>query len=238
VADYVEAALAAGLEAIAITDHVPMFWLPEAERDPHLAMGLHELSEYVEEVLVVRERYRGRIEVRLGIEADYIPGHEEGLRRLLEPFPFELVLGSVHWVDGWLVDGPRSVPRFQQGQDEVDRIWAAYARTLVRAARSGLFDVLTHLDLPKKFGYRPSVPFAGHQADVVAAVAASGCAVELSSGGLRRPAAEPYPAPDLLGELAAAGVPIVLSSDAHAPGEVGHRFDDLRALLASLPARS
>lgn len=233
-ADYVEAALAAGLGTIAITDHVPMFWLPEAERDPHLAMGLHELPKYVEEVLALRARYRGRIEVRLGIEADYIPGHEEGLRRLLEPFPFELVLGSVHWVDGWLVDGPRSIPRFQQGQDEVDRIWAAYAGALIEAARSGLFDVLTHLDLPKKFGYRPSVPFAGHQADVVAAVAASGCAVELSSGGLRRPAAEAYPAPDLLGELAAAGVPVVLSSDAHAPGEVGHRFGELRALLASV----
>ena len=82
------------------------------------------------------------------------------------------------------------------------------------------------------------MPFAGRQADVVAAVAASGCAVELSSGGLRRPVGEAYPAPDLLGGLVAAGVPIVLSSDAHAPGEVGHRFDDLRALLASLQARS
>ena len=111
-------------------------------------------------------------------------------------------------------------------------------RRSIEAARSGLFDVLAHLDLPKKFGFRPSVPFAGHQADVVAEVAASGCAVELSSGGLRRPAAEAYPAPDLLGELVAAGVPIVLSSDAHSPGEVGYRFGDLRDLLASVQVGS
>ena len=114
-----------------------MFWLPESERDPSLAMGLQELPQYVDEVLALKERYRGRIEVRLGIEADFIPGHEDGLRRLLEPFPFELVLGSVHWVDGWLVDGPRSIPRYQKGQGEVDGIWAAYAETLIRATRPG-----------------------------------------------------------------------------------------------------
>ncbi|HNX49886.1 MAG TPA: histidinol-phosphatase HisJ family protein [Thermoanaerobaculaceae bacterium] len=236
--DYVEAALAAGLSAIAVTDHVPMFWLPEDQRDPHLAMALDDLPRYVDEVLALGDQYRDRIDVRLGIEADFIPGHEEGLRRLLEPFPFDLVLGSVHWVDGWLMDGPRSIPRFQQGPDEVDRIWKAYAETLIRAARSGLFDILTHLDLPKKFGFRPSVPFAGRQADVVTAVAASGCAVELSSGGLRKPVGEAYPAPDLLRDLVAAGVPVVLSSDAHAPAEVGFRFDDLRDLLASARAAS
>lgn len=237
-ADYVEAALAAGLSAIALTDHLPMYWLPEGQRDPHLAMGLAELPQYVDEVLALQERYQEHIQVRLGIEADYIPGHEEGLRRLLEPYPFELVLGSVHWLDGWMVDGLCSIPRFQQGSDEVDRIWAAYAETLIRAARSGLFDILTHLDLPKKFGFRPSVPFAGRQAGVVAAVVDSGCAVELSSGGLRKPVGEAYPAPDLLAALVAAGVAVVLSSDAHSPGEVGYRFGELRAFLGSVQVGS
>ena len=197
-------------------------------------MRLEELPGYVEEVLALKGEYRGRIEVRLGIEADFVPGHEDELRRLLALFPFELVLGSVHWLGDWLVDGPASLARFERGQAEVDAIWYAYAGAVIAAAGCGLFDVLTHLDLPKKFGHRPSVPYAGRQAEVVQAVAGSGCAVELSSGGMRKPVGEPYPGPALLRDLHAAGVPFVLSSDAHAPDEVGYRFSELRAQLAGL----
>lgn len=231
--EVVEAGLAAGLDGIAITEHVPMFWLAEACRDPELAMPLSELPDYVEEVLDLKVRFRDRIEVWLGIEADFIPGQEGELTTLLAPYPFDLILGSVHWVGGWLADGPGSLERYERGPEEVERIWNEYASAVIQAAGSGLFDVLTHLDLPKKFGYRPRVPFAGRQAEVVAAVAAAGCAVELSSGGLRKPVREAYPAPDLLCDLITAGVPIVLSSDAHAPAEVGFRFEELEKLVCS-----
>jgi histidinol-phosphatase (PHP family) len=227
--ELVEAAIARGLAAIALTDHAPFYWLPREERDPGLAMAFEELPRYVEDVLALKERYRGRIEVLVGVEADYVAGREEVLVRLLEAYPFDVVLGSVHFLDGWLVDAPTSLARLSQGQDEVDKIWVRYAELLIAAAKSGLFDVLAHLDLPKKFGHRASRPFAGCQEDVVKAVAASSCAVELSSAGRRRPMGEDYPAPDLFRELASAGVPFVLASDAHAPTEVGFAFGHLVA---------
>ncbi len=227
--EIVEAAVARGLSAIAITDHAPFYWLPPERHDPSLAMAADELPGYVESVLDLQARYRGRIEVLLGIEADYVAGREDELARLLSAYPFDVVLGSVHLIDGWLVDAPSSLARLSQGQGEVDRVWASYAELLIAATRSGLFDVLAHLDLPKKFGHRSSRPFAGRQADVVAAVAASTCAVEISSAGRRKPVGEDYPAAELLRELAAAGVPFVLSSDAHAPAEVGYAFGELVA---------
>lgn len=225
--EYVEAAIAAGLAAIAVTDHLPFYWLPAQAHDPTLAMRAEELPRYVEAVLAVRERYAGRIEVLLGIEADYVAGHEERLRDVLARYPFDVVLGSVHWLDGWWVDAPSSLPRYRLGQDEVDRIWAAYAVELVRAATSGLFDVLAHVDLPKKYGFLPTTPFAGAEDKVVAAIAASGAAVELSAAGRRKPVAEDYPSRRLLDRLVAAGVQFVLSSDAHAPAEVAFRFAEL-----------
>ena len=230
--EFVEAAIACGLGAIALTDHAPFYWLPSEQSDPRLAMSFEDLPRYVDEVLAMAARYRGRIEVLLGVEADYIAGREEDLVRLLAAYPFDVVLGSVHFVDGWLVDAPSSLARLDQGQAEVDRVWELYTELLIAAAGSGLFDVLTHLDLPKKFGHRPSIPFGGRQREVVAAVAASGCAVELSSAGRRRPVGEDYPAPDVLRELAAVGVPFVLSSDAHAPAEVGFGFAELAASAA------
>jgi len=221
---FVEAAIDAGLAAIAVTDHLPFYWLPPEDHDPTLAMAMAELPRYVEAVLALRERYRGRVEVLLGIEADYVEGHEETLAALLAKYPFDVVLGSVHWLDGWWVDAPSSLPRYRQGAEEVERIWSRYAELVMQAAGSGLFDVLSHLDLAKKYGYRPEQPFAGRQADVVAAVAAGGCAVELSSAGRRKPVGEDYPSDELLADLAAAGVRFVLSSDAHAPAEVGFGF--------------
>lgn len=224
---FVEAAIACGLDAIAVTEHAPFYWLPRERHDPTLAMAPEVLPRYVEDVLALAERYRGRIEVLLGLEADYIPGQEEALSRLLGAYPFDVVLGSVHWLDDWVLDAPSSVVRYREDQAEVDLIWARYAELLIGAARSGLFDVLAHLDLPKKFGFRATQPFGGCQSEVVSAVAASGCAVELSSAGRRKPVGEDYPAPDLARELAAAAVSFVLSSDAHAPAEVGFAFGDL-----------
>ncbi len=228
---YVEAAIGAGLAAIAVTDHLPLYWLPAERRDPSLAMSLEELPRYVDAVLALKERYADRIEVLLGIEADWVAGHQDTLARLLDAYPFDVVLGSIHWLDGWWVAAPSSLPRYREGQDEVDRVWAGYAREAISAARSGLFDVLSHLDLPKKFGHRPTTPFGGLRDEVLAAVAASGCAVELSSAGRRKPVGEDYPSPDLVAALAAAGAPFVLSSDAHAPAEVGFAFPDLLATL-------
>jgi histidinol-phosphatase (PHP family) len=224
---YVEAAIARGLDAIAVTDHLPSYWLPAEQCDPSIAMAAPELPRYVEAVLALQDRFRGRIEVLLGVEADYISGHEDQLAALLSSYPFDLVLGSVHRLGDWWADAPGSHARYAQGQAEIDRIWDDYAPRVIRAAGSGLFDVLSHLDLPKKFGHRPSRPFGGHEDELVAAVAASGCAVELSSAGRRKPVGEDYPAPALLARLASAGAPLVLSSDAHAPAEVGFAFPEL-----------
>ena len=128
-----------------------------------------------------------------------------------------------------MLDAPSSVVRYREDQAEVDLIWARYAELLIGAARSGLFDVLAHLDLPKKFGFRATHPFAGRQSEVVSAVAASGCAVELSSAGRRKPVGRGLPGPGPRARAGRRRGGFVLSSDAHAPAEVGYAFDELAA---------
>ena len=230
--EYVEAALARGLLEIAFTDHAPLYFLPGDDPDPGLAMTRAELPGYVEEVLALREEYRGRVEVLLGIEADYAEGHEAALRELLAPYDWDVVLGSVHWVAGAWIDAPGAARRHRE--EGTVFLWWEYWRLLARAASSGLFDVLTHLDLPKKFGDRMPESLAASEERAVEATRTAGVAIEVSSAGLRKAVGEEYPSPPLLARLVAAGVPIVLSSDAHAPAEVA--FSRPKIVAAALRA--
>ncbi len=216
--EFVESALANGLAEIAFTDHSPLYFLPGEDPDPNLAMTRSELPGYVEEVRTLRDEYHGRIDVLLGLEADYAEGHEAALREILEAYDWDVVLGSVHWVAGGWIDAPGSATRHRD--EGTVFLWWEYWRLVAKACGTGLFDVISHFDLPKKFGNRMPESLRGAEDRAVEAARKARVAVEVSSAGLRKPVGEEYPAPDLLRRLVAAGVPIVFSSDAHAPAEV------------------
>lgn len=217
--EYVLTALDNGVTEIAFTDHVPLYFLPGDDPNPGLAMTRAELPGYVTEVEALRAEFAGRIDVLLGIEADYAEGFEEDLRRLLEPYPWDLVLGSVHRVAGGWIDAPGSGKRHETEGSAL--LWTEYYRLIARACGTGLFDVMSHFDLPKKFGHHRPVAATAAEEAAVAAAAHAGVAIEVSSAGLRKAVAEIYPGPALLGKLVNAGVPVVFSSDSHAPAEAG-----------------
>jgi len=227
--DFVRRAIDRGLSEIAFTDHIPLYFLPEERRDPRLAMREDQFEEYVAEVEALKSEFAGRIPVRLGLEADYAEGREEDLARWLSRADWDLVLGSVHWVAGGWIDDPSSSPR-RFGEEGTDALYDEYYRLLAKAAETRLFDVLTHFDLPKKHGHRPERPREDAEDLAIDAARRAGCAVEVSSAGLRKPVAEAYPEPGLLARIVRTGIPITFSSDAHAPAEVGWGFDKTLAL--------
>ena len=232
---YVEAALARGLDEIAFTDHVPLYFLPGEDPDPSIAMTRVELPGYVDEVHALGEEFAGRIDVLLGIEADYAEGHEAALREILDAHDWDVVLGSVHWVAGDWIDAPGSGARHER--EGTATLWREYYRLIGKAAATGFFDVLTHFDLPKKFGHRMPPEVADAEAAAVEATRRARVAIEVSSAGLRKAVGEEYPAPPLLQSLVAAGVPIVFSSDAHAPAEVAWGREAIEAAARAAGAR-
>ena len=194
-----------------------------------------ELPGYVDEVRALRREFAGRIDVLLGLEADYAEGHEAALEEILRSHEWDVVLGSVHWVAGGWIDAPGSATRHET--EGTENLWREYYRLFGNAARSGLFDVLTHFDLPKKFGHRMPANAMDAQDAAVAAARDAGVAVEVSSAGLRKAVGEEYPAPPLLRSLVEAGVPIVFSSDAHAPAEVAWGREQIEAAAHAAGAR-
>ncbi|MBF4510044.1 MAG: histidinol-phosphatase HisJ family protein [Aeromicrobium sp.] len=222
VGDYVAAAIQAGVRTLAITEHMPL--APALMAIPGAAgyaMPAAELPEYVTEITGRRECAADRgVELLLGIEADLVPESFDHVREVLAAHPFDVVLGSVHFIDGWAFDDPERADGYA-GRD-IDAMWERYFADVVTAARTGLADVIGHIDLVKKFGYRPNGPSGALYHDLACALAETGVAVEVNTAGLRKPCAEIYPGDELLAALSAAGVPVTIGSDAHAPSEVGY----------------
>lgn len=229
-AEYAQAALEAGLGGIVFTDHIPMpQWY-----DAPWRMRRDQLDQYVEEVRAVQAQFAGRLEVRLGLEADHHPGTGRWVEEVLAVHPWDYVIGSVHYLGAWGFDNPEHVAEYERR--DLNELYRDYYALIEDAARSGLYDAIGHLDLPKKFGYRdPGGEAALKALDVIAG---QGLALDFNTAGWRKPVAEAYPAPDLLRAAARRGIPFVLGSDAHKPDEVGYRFAEALKELHDLDART
>ncbi len=230
---YVAAAAARGVAELGFTEHLYRcveaaealgpFW--EREPNPALAAQARDfvrlernlsLEGYAEAVLSAKER---GLPVLLGLEVDYFPETIDAVLELLAPYPFDFLIGSVHWVGGWSIDHDDAVAEFDRRG--VDQAYRDYFDLEARLAGSGAVDVLAHADVVKKFGHRPAAPPLDLYEAVAKEAAASGTAVEVSSAGLWKPVGEIYPAPEFLRAFRDAGVGITLASDGHAPDEAG-----------------
>jgi histidinol-phosphatase (PHP family) len=182
---------------------------------------------------------REQTDLRLGIEADFVPGGEDRMANLLEARDFDYVIGSVHFLREGAVDmddysvwdsGPTR-PR------SAEEVWRRYFQTIGESARSGLFDVVAHPDLVKYWGdgaRRPEGDLRRYYELAIDGIAESGVAVEVSTAGLRKPASELYPAPAFLQMALDAGARVALSSDAHRPQDVGADYEQALAVLGQL----
>ena len=228
--DYVEHAISLGIDEIALTDHLWLYFEDDpARRNPTFAMQEETYDEHFLEMLRTRDEFASRIHVRLSVEADFIEGREQQLLDILQRYPYDFVLGSVHFLEGWPLDAPESEQRYQQG--DVTAIFLRYYEQLRNAVRLGCFDLLAHLDLPKKFGYLPESDIDDAIDETLDVIASSGVAVEVSSAGLRKAIGEIYPSPEILHKMNARSIPIAFSSDAHSPEEVGAGYDVLLPLV-------
>jgi histidinol-phosphatase (PHP family) len=165
---------------------------------------VYPLDDYVGAIVEAKQR---GLPVKLGLEVDWIPPRNEELAEVLAPYPWDFLLGSVHWLDGRAVDANHGV----WAEWPPDEVWRRYSDEVGRTARSGFFDVLAHPDRPKRFG--PAPPRSFYE-EVDAAAAEGDVAVELSSGDL-----------DVAPErrLLQTSAPVTLASDAHEPARLGDR---------------
>ena len=220
-------ALNVGLTEIGFSDHSPM---PQDNFD-EWRMRAADLEEYVAKVERAR-REHPNLTIKLALEVDYIPGYEQWIRDLAARYPWDYLIGSVHYIsESWAIDSPSKISEWKH-RDPLE-VWIAYFERLTMASESGLFDIIGHADLCKKFCFYPKEDCTPLFTRFLEAAKRSGVAIELNTSGLRKDCKEIYPSPRIVQLASQTGVPITFGSDAHAPQEVGMNFAEAIQLARS-----
>jgi len=245
IAQYCDEAARHGVSELALTEHANRFvdvanvvgpwWLRFGHEPTSKAMAAYwdfharsSLEAYVE--LAQRAKDEG-LPVKIGLEVDYQRGQMDEVSALLAQYPFDVLIGSVHWIDAWAFDDlDNALNMGEWSIRDVEKCWDDYTVALEELAATGAVDVLAHPDLIKVAGHVAASPGAFWDRMSEAAAKAN-VSVECSSAGWFKPVGEQYPAQGFLDRLVKAGVTFTTASDAHRLEVVSARVDDVAALL-------
>ena len=222
--EYAAVAQQRGLKGIVVTCHNPTNdgWTPTVR------MSVEEFDDYVALVERARTAWAGRVDVRLGIESDYVPGMEPWLEELHGRAELHHVIGSVH-----VLLGAYKERFYLSGFDE---FVATYYEHLAMAAETGLFDTLGHPDLvkiesPEEWSFDRFSEVIGRNLD---RIASAGTAMELNTSGLNKTYPEMNPGSEMLAAMREREIPVVIGADAHDPHRVGADFEQALQTLTEV----
>lgn len=225
--EYVESAINKGMREIGFSEHMPVPGLD----DPTGRMLIDEWDIYLRDVTDAQAKYP-EIKVRLGVEAEYYPRYMEHVEAFLGQYPFDFVIGSVHFVDDWDFSNPAHWNRLDEFG--VDHLHTRYYELLLEAAGAGLYDILGHLDLPKRLAPIDTAKVTDHIDRVLDAVHKFDLVLDVNTSGLRKGPKEIYPSRDILSRAFALNIPVIMGSDAHSPDEIAAGFDGTIELLKEI----
>lgn len=212
--EMVLAAISKEITEIGFSDHFclkPVIW----------ALSFDDIPVMTTQIREIRDKYSDIINVRFGIEVDYFPDKHTEIKEMLDKLPLDYIIGSVHFIDDWNFDTDKSL----YGKWSNDELYKRYFKLIKEAAKSGLFDIIGHLDIIKKFRIYPESNQIELFEEVVKTIKENNLVVELNTGGLDRPCEEFTPSISILELCYKHKVPVTISSDAHCATEIGRYYD-------------
>lgn len=218
--------------------------LQESMKRYFLEHAVYDLDEYVDCIQTAQKK---GLPVLAGLEVDYYKNRMDDISTLVGGYPFDVLLGSIHWLGAWRfddLDDQLSMDKWDTAN--LGQVWNSYVRAVEELADSGVCDVLAHPDLPKVVGDKGKLDDNSGSSEmsnnlwerIAKALSSSHMAAEVSSAGWRKPAAEAYPNVELLKQLFLLKVPVTTASDAHVLADIGKDFSKLRVLLDNIGYKS
>ena len=207
--EYILQAVKKGTKIFGFSEHAPM------DFDPKYRISFEQMKEYENMILEAKEKYKNKIDIRLGYEVDYLEGHMDN--RVLNA-NVDYLIGSVHFIDKWGFDNPEFIGRYED--ENIDEIWQKYFDAIENMAKSKLFDIVGHVDLIKVFKFMPNKNILDIAKNALLEIKKADMVLEINMAGYRKPVKEAYPSKEILQEAFKLNIPITFGSDAHAKEQV------------------
>jgi histidinol-phosphatase (PHP family) len=230
--EYVKKGIEIGLQQLGLSDHMPLIHVNPETYLPGMAMPMEDLPGYVEECFYLKEKYRGQIDIKVGLEGDYIEGYEKQIGKMIEAYPWDYVIGSVHFLGEWDITDYRQQDGWKHRV--VDEVYAQYYDAVQKAAKTGFYDFIGHVDVIKRFGFLPQKDVSELEKQTLDVIKEQGIAIELNASGLRMPVKEMFPSRRMLEYCFQQDIPITMGSDAHQPERLSQYLDEAVKLLKDI----
>ena len=228
IAEMAEAADALGIDELGVSDH---FVIPPQGNPPRWAMPATSLPSYIKDIETADRQ--ARCKMRMGLELDWFEGMGPKLVETLKPLPLDYVLGSVHHVDSFCIDG--AAAKWEKlDQNQINHVHNRYWQLMKSMAESRFCDIIAHIDLPKKFGFKPDQDLANVIEPALDAIAKAGLVVELNTAGWHKRCEDAYPSTEILQLCYARDIPVTISADAHLPAHLLRDFGAAAERLADV----
>jgi len=213
--EYGKKAKEKNIKEIGFSDHVLLHHVSD-----YPCMPVQLMPNYVQRFLDFKEK--SELSVKLGVEMDFIPDDVEKIREFIQKYPFDYVIGAVHFIGNWIIDSDSQIHEYLKR--DILAVYEEYFSLVKKLCKCGLFDILAHPDLIKVFGFKPNSDFSQILRETAETMAKSNICAEINTRGVRRPCKEIYPSEQFLKILYNHDIPIVFGSDAHEPSDVGRNF--------------
>nr|MBC8360664.1 histidinol-phosphatase [Candidatus Desulfatibia profunda] len=223
---YVRRAVAIGLKEICFLDHLTM-----QPSESNLSMAPGEIPLYFQALQLLKQRYKDAINVKIGLEIDYNPSCIDFYQEIIKRYPFDVIGGGLHFPGDLNIVSRSSA--WKQGNADPDYIFDLYLEHLKKMLDHNYFDVVCHLDIVKKFGWKPSRSLDAKFDQILSKIKTKHLTVEINTGGYSHPVQEAYPSFDIIKKCHEHGICITLGSDAHKPANVGQHYSKILPLLFS-----
>lgn len=224
--EYIQAAIRLGLDEIGCSDHAPL----PGNYDARHRMTVEEFyADYARAVSEMVEKYGKKIRIKRAIEIDHLDWATDWNQRFIAENDFDFVLGSVHFIGPRGQEKPLFGPEY--GRDELELLYEGYYLAIADSAKSGMFDIISHCDIIKKFGSFSSKRVDELIREAMTQIKNADICIEINTSGLRKPEKETYPGKRILSIARELQIPLTIGSDAHTPEDVGRNFDTIVDLV-------
>ncbi|NYE58798.1 histidinol-phosphatase [Carboxydothermus ferrireducens] len=229
--DYIQKAREKGVTELGFSEHFPMALY--GKDFPGYSMEVNDWPKYLRKLFKLKETYPF---LKIGLEVDYFPESEGKIKKALKDLPVDYLIGSVHFIDNWPFDDPAEIESYR-GKD-LKELTAKYFDLVKKVIRSGIFNVIGHLDLIKKFGLVSFALIEPHLPEIFLELKNSGMVLEINTAGLRYPAKEQYPSKIIIEEAVREKIPLTTGSDAHKPEHLAYKFPEIYQMLEEIGVKN